>query len=226
MKKNTSVKYCQPFSILREGIIFGLSAFALAFVCFDIFPPLSFLLTLFGAWSFYFFRDPVRVPPNTPHVALSPADGVILSIDTRTPPSDSKKKSSAPPMQCVSIFMNAFDVHVNRIPLHSTIDKIQHISGKFLNASLDKASELNERCIYTCTADNETFFVVQIAGMIARRIVPFCAEGESLHAGDRIGLIRFGSRVDLYLPKSYTILVKKGQRTIAGETVLAQKKEK
>ena len=121
--------------------------------------------------------------------------------------------------------MNALDVHVNRAPMASKILDRRHIQGKFLNATLDKSSTENERCIYTCQEQGgNVFFVVQIAGFVARRIVPFCNIGAQLNIGERLGLIRFGSRVDLYLSRKFSILVKEGQRTIAGETVLAQKK--
>ena len=222
MKKQESYRYSQPFSILREGVAIGSTAFILgALIGVYVYSPLAWVFFIFGSWALYFFRDPVRVPPDHENIAISPADGLIVAIKKRRP----ERSPQQAQMHCISIFMNALDVHVNRMPLSAEIAEITHIKGRFLNATLDKASTDNERCIYTCkTKDGTTFFVVQIAGFVARRIVPFCQQGVQLKLGERLGLIRFGSRVDFYLPQNFSILVKEGQRTIAGETVMAQKK--
>lgn len=172
------------------------------------------------AWCAYFFRDPERVTPLRTGLVISPADGRISSIEKVIPPPELDLERE--PTTRISVFMNVFDVHVNRSPLEAKIAKINYIPGVFLNAELDKASEDNERQAFTLeTADGGKLGVVQIAGLIARRIVKFVAEGERLTAGQRIGLIRFGSRVDVYLPKGAATLVAIGQCAIAGETVLA-----
>lgn len=222
MKKQAPCRYSQPFSILREGVAIGSTAFVIGVIVgFFVSAPLACPFIIFGAWAVYFFRDPVRVPPDSPGVAISPADGLIVSVKEK----NFELAQELGPMHCISIFMNALDVHVNRIPLAAKITNITHIKGRFFNATLDKASLENERCIYTCKAEDDTvFFVVQIAGFVARRIVPFCTQGAQLVMGERLGLIRFGSRVDFYLPKKFSILIKEGQRTIAGETVMAQEK--
>ena len=172
------------------------------------------------AWCAYFFRDPERVTPLRTGLVISPADGRISSIEKVIPPPELDLERE--PTTRISVFMNVFDVHVNRSPLEAKIAKINYIPGVFLNAELDKASEDNERQAFTLElADGGKLGVVQIAGLVARRIVKFVAEGERLTAGQRIGLIRFGSRVDVYLPKGATALVAIGQCAIAGETVLA-----
>ncbi|MDH3661270.1 MAG: phosphatidylserine decarboxylase [Alphaproteobacteria bacterium] len=175
---------------------------------------------LITAWMTYFFRDPPRVTPEGPGTVVSPADGEVQAITKRRPPPEIDMGDA--PLTCVSVFMNVFDVHVNRTPVPGVITKLAYRPGKFLNASLDKASEDNERLSFRIeTADAELFGLVQIAGLIARRIVGFVAEGDQLHAGERVGLIRFGSRCDVYLPDGVTPLVAIGQRAVAGETVLA-----
>jgi phosphatidylserine decarboxylase len=171
-------------------------------------------------WCLYFFRDPARVTPDREGLVIAPADGLVLPIITVTPPGELGLGEA--PRQRISIFMNVFDVHVNRAPISGTIKTVFYIPGKFVNASLDKASEDNERLLYSMeSADGHTVGFVQIAGLVARRIVSWVKEGQSLEAGERFGLIRFGSRVDVYLDSGMAPLVIEGQRTIAGETVLA-----
>ena len=171
-------------------------------------------------WCAYFFRDPERVTPLRAGLVISPADGRISSIEQVIPPPE--LDLAREPTTRISVFMNVFDVHVNRSPLEAKIAKITYIPGVFLNAELDKASEDNERQAFTLElADGGKLGVVQIAGLIARRIVKFVGEGERLTAGQRLGLIRFGSRVDVYLPKGAAALVAIGQRAIAGETIFA-----
>lgn len=172
------------------------------------------------AWCVYFFRDPERVTPLRAGLVISPADGRISAIEKVIPPPELDLERE--PTTRISVFMNVFDVHVNRSPLEAKIARITYIPGVFLNAELDKASEDNERQAFTLElADGSKLGVVQIAGLIARRIVKFVGEGERLTAGQRLGLIRFGSRVDVYLPKGASPLVAIGQRAIAGETVFA-----
>jgi phosphatidylserine decarboxylase len=172
------------------------------------------------AWCTYFFRDPERVTPLRDGLVISPADGRISAIENVIPPPELALERE--PTTRISVFMNVFDVHVNRSPTEARIEKITYIPCIFLNAELDKASEDNERQAFTLElADGRHLGVVQIAGLIARRIVKFVGEGDRLGAGQRIGLIRFGSRVDVYLPKGVFPLVALGQRAIAGETVFA-----
>lgn len=172
------------------------------------------------AWMAYFFRDPPRVTPEGPGIVVSPADGEVQAIAKRRPPPEMELGEA--PLTCISVFLNVFDVHVNRTPVPGSITKLAYHPGKFLNAALDKASDENERQSFKIeTAEGDTYGLVQIAGLVARRIVGFVEEGDHLHAGERVGLIRFGSRCDVYLPDGVTPLVVKGQRAVAGETVFA-----
>ncbi|MEM8950548.1 MAG: phosphatidylserine decarboxylase [Pseudomonadota bacterium] len=175
---------------------------------------------LVTAWMVYFFRDPPRVTPEGPGIVVSPADGEVQAITKRKPPPEMELGDA--PLTCISVFLNVFDVHVNRTPVPGVLTKLAYHPGKFLNAAVDKASEENERQSFKIeTAEGDVFGLVQIAGLVARRIVGFVEEGDQLHAGERVGLIRFGSRCDIYLPDGVTPLVAKGQRAVAGETVLA-----
>lgn len=171
----------------------------------------------------YFFRDPVRVTPLRDGLVVSPADGRIAAIDAVRPPAELGLGDTE--RLRISIFLSVFDVHINRSPIAGRITRSVYIPGAFLNAALDKASEDNERRALVITqASGTEIAVVQIAGLVARRIVTFKGEGESVGIGERIGLIRFGSRVDVYLPPSRTALVGVGQRAVGGETVLADLK--
>jgi len=182
--------------------------------------PLGWLGVILTLWCAYFFRDPERVTPMRTGLVISPADGVVSSIEQVVPPPELDLPREA--ITRISVFMNVFDVHVNRSPVDGMIRRIAYVPGKFINAELDKASEDNERQALTLDmADGRRLGVVQIAGLVARRIVKFVVEGDHLAAGQRFGLIRFGSRVDVYLPKGAGALVSIGQRAIAGETVLA-----
>ena len=178
----------------------------------------GFVLTI---WCYYFFRDPERIPINDDNYLVSPADGLILKVEESSGPKElnlNEKKFTK-----VSIFMNVFDCHVNRTPCSGKISQILYKPGKFFNASLDKASEDNERNYYRITNKNgEDIIVVQIAGLIARRIVCETSENDDLSQGDRIGMIRFGSRADIYF-ENYKPLVKPEQRAVAGETIIASK---
>jgi phosphatidylserine decarboxylase len=182
--------------------------------------PLAWIGAILTLWCAYFFRDPERVTPLREGLVISPADGRISAIEDVIPPVELDLPRE--PVTRISVFMNVFDVHVNRSPLDAAIRRIAYVPGLFLNADLDKASLDNERQALTLERTNgQRIGVVQIAGLVARRIVKFVDNGEHLAAGQRFGLIRFGSRVDVYLPKGVTAMACIGQRAIAGETVLA-----
>ena len=172
-------------------------------------------------WCYYFFRDPERYPINDENYLVSPADGVVLQVKETNGPKELNLDNKT--YTKISVFMNVFDCHVNRIPCSGKISQILYMPGKFFNASLDKASEDNERNYYKITnSTGEDIIVVQIAGLVARRIVCETNENSELSQGDRIGMIRFGSRADLYF-ENYKPLVKVDQKTIAGETLIAKK---
>jgi len=172
-------------------------------------------------WVYYFFRDPDRISINDENYLVSPADGVVLQVEDSDGPKELNLEGKK--FKKISIFMNIFDCHVNRTPCSGKVTEILYKPGKFLNASLDKASEDNERNYYKITnSSGEDIIVVQIAGLIARRIVCEVTENSELKQGDKIGMIRFGSRVDIYF-ENYNSLVKINQKTIAGETLLAKK---
>ncbi len=209
----------QIVPIHREGwpfvAIFAVVANLMAW----IWSPLGWVGAILTAWCAYFFRDPVRTVPVGEGLVISPADGRVSMIVSVAPPPELGLSDA--PMTRISVFMNVFNCHVNRVPVAGTIETIAYRPGLFLNAELDKASEDNERNAIIVNTGKERFGVVQIAGLIARRIVGFVEEGDRLTVGERFGLIRFGSRVDVYLPDGYTALVGVGQTTIAGETVIA-----
>ncbi|QUS36178.1 phosphatidylserine decarboxylase [Falsirhodobacter algicola] len=188
---------------------------------FFLWEPLGWLGVVLTVWCYYFFRDPVRQVPLDPDLIISPADGMISLIEPAIPPAE--LGMPAEPRMRISIFMSVFNVHVNRAPVSGRLVKMAYRPGKFFNASLDKASEHNERnSLRIALEDGTEIACVQIAGLVARRILPFVAEGEMLTAGARFGLIRFGSRLDVYLPPGTEPLVAVGQTMIAGETVLAE----
>ena len=178
------------------------------------------ILILITIWVYYFFRDPERYPINDDSFLVSPADGLITDISERTGPIELQLENTT--YTKASIFMNVFNCHVNRTPLTGTVEEINYKPGKFLNASFDKASEENERNYYKikCSKSGEEIIVVQIAGLIARRIVCEVEQGQNLKQGDRIGMIRFGSRVDIYF-KNKKVLAKVGQNVVAGESLIA-----
>ena len=175
---------------------------------------------LITVWVYYFFRDPDRYSINDDKYLVSPADGLVTNISERTGPIEMQLENTT--YTKISIFMNVFNCHVNRTPVSGTVEEINYKPGKFLNASLDKASEENERNYYKIKSNKsgEEIIIVQIAGLIARRIVCEVEEGKNLKQGERIGMIRFGSRVDLYF-KNKKVLVKEGQNLIAGESLIA-----
>jgi len=194
--------------------------FALAsLILFFLWTPLGWIGTVATAWCAYFFRDPVRVTPLREGLVVAPADGRVSRVVNAVPPKE--LGLSDRPLPRISIFMSVFDCHVNRAPVSGRIERMVYRAGKFMSADLDKASEDNERNAFIITTARARIGVVQIAGLVARRIVPFVQEGQAVAAGDRIGMIRFGSRVDVYLPEGSRALVAEGQSAIAGETVLA-----
>ena len=195
--------------------IFGVIALLLGSFS-DFLGWLGLFLTM---WCIYFFRDPVRITPEKQGIVVSPADGKVLPISNEFPPEDGPTKEK---MKKISIFMNVFNVHVNRIPFGGKIVSLKYYPGAFFNASLDKASKENERMVVKIKLDNGLYiYVVQIAGLIARRIKCELEEGKVVKAGEKFGIIRFGSRVDVYLPINFTINVLEGQTIIGGETILA-----
>jgi phosphatidylserine decarboxylase len=203
-----------------EGYAF-VGAFAfLSLVLFWVWSPLGWLSTVVTAWCAYFFRDPVRVTPVREGIVVAPADGRVSRIINAVPPAELGLGQK--PLTRISIFMSVFDCHVNRSPVTGRIERIAYHAGTFINADLDKASENNERNgLVIATASGARIGVVQIAGLIARRIVSFVREGVTIGAGERFGMIRFGSRLDVYLPDGVRPTVAEGQTAIAGETVLA-----
>jgi phosphatidylserine decarboxylase len=197
-----------------------IGGFALAsLILFWLWPPLGWLGTVATLWCAYFFRDPPRVTPARDGIVVAPADGRISRIVNAVPPKE--LELGGRPCLRISIFMSVFDCHINRSPMAGRIERIVYHKGAFLSADLDKASESNERNAFVIATPTARIAVIQIAGLIARRIVPFARAGETIAAGQRIGMIRFGSRVDVYLPATARALVAEGQTAIAGETMLA-----
>jgi phosphatidylserine decarboxylase len=194
--------------------------FALAsLILFWLWSPLGWVGTVLTIWCALFFRDPPRVTPVRDGLVVSPADGKVSRVTMAVPPHDLGLGER--PLPRVSVFMNVFNCHVNRSPVAGRVERIVYRSGKFINAELDKASEDNERNSLVIAMPSARIGVVQIAGLVARRIVCFVREGDTLAAGDRFGLIRFGSRLDVYLPEGVRPLVGEGQVAVAGETILA-----
>ena len=209
-----------------EGRKFGLIAGAITLVfAFLAWETVAWPMAAVTAWTLMFFRDPARTTPIDDRFVVAPADGLVTLIETVMPPAEFTGPDALgdQPMTRVSIFMSVFDVHINRTPIRGTIKRVVYIAGKFLNADLDKASEENERQHFLVErSDGVRIGFTQIAGLVARRIVAFVKEGDSVANGQRIGLIRFGSRVDVYLPAGTSSRVIKGQRCVAGETILAE----
>jgi phosphatidylserine decarboxylase len=206
--------------IHREGYPF-IGGFALAsLILFWLWTPLGWIGTVLTIWCALFFRDPVRVTPIREGIVVAPADGRVSLIMQALPPAELGLGDR--PLPRISIFMNVFNCHVNRAPVAGRIDRIAYRPGKFINAELDKASEDNERnSLVISTQSHGRIGVIQIAGLVARRIVSFVREGQQIGAGERFGLIRFGSRLDVYLPEGTKALVSEGQTAVAGETILA-----
>ncbi|MFA7595000.1 MAG: phosphatidylserine decarboxylase [Novosphingobium sp.] len=218
-------------AIHAEGRKFGLIAAAICLVAaFLAWETVAWPMAFLTLGVLAFFRDPERVVPQDDKLVLSPADGLVTLIQQVEPPAElqvddgsGSRGLARGPVTRISIFMSVFDVHINRTPIGGTVRRVVYIPGKFLNADLDKASEENERQhILIERPDGVAIGFTQIAGLVARRIVPFIKPGDILAAGQRVGLIRFGSRVDVYLPKGTDSQVVLGQKIIAGETVLAR----
>ena len=206
--------------IHKEGYKFLAISIIATFVVLLFSKLIGFILIILTVWVYYFFRDPERYSINDESYLVSPADGLITDVSERSGPEELRLENTT--YSRVSIFMNVFNCHVNRVPTAGKIEEIYYKPGKFLNASLDKASEENERNFYKLISNknNEEIIIVQIAGLIARRIVCEAEQGQELKQGDRIGMIRFGSRVDLYF-KNKKVLVKLGQNVVAGESLIA-----
>ncbi|WP_372615006.1 phosphatidylserine decarboxylase [Aquicoccus sp.] len=212
---STFVKPMHP-----EGRRFVAIAAAATLVLFWLWAPLGWISLGLTVWVYYFFRDPPRVTPRRPGIMVSPADGVVSLLEPAVPPAELGLGEAA--MTRVSVFMSVFNCHVNRLPAAGRIAHVAYRPGKFLNASLDKASADNERNgLAVDLPDGTRYGVVQIAGLVARRILCWAEEGQELARGERFGLIRFGSRLDIYLPEGATPLVRIGQTMVAGETVIA-----
>ena len=206
--------------IHKEGYKFLAISIIATFIVLLFSKFLGSILILITIWIYYFFRDPERHPINDDAFLVSPADGLITNISEQTGPIELQLENTT--YTRISIFMNVFNCHVNRTSLTGTVEEINYKPGKFLNASLDKASEENERNYYKikCSKSGEEIIIVQIAGLIARRIVCEVEQGQNLKQGDRIGMIRFGSRVDIYF-KNKKVLAKVGQNVVAGESLIA-----
>jgi phosphatidylserine decarboxylase len=222
----TNVRYRMP-NVHPEGRKFVVAAVAVALFFWLVvdWDWLGWIFAGLSLWVAAFFRDPIRTTPKGEGLIVAPADGLVTMIATVEPPPELGGEGGLPPGPCmrVSIFMSVFDVHINRSPIAGEIKRVVYIAGKFLNADLDKASEDNERQHFLVEGrDGLRVGFTQIAGLVARRIVPWVKAGEHVAAGQRVGLIRFGSRVDVYLPAGTSSQVLLGQRTIAGETVVAR----
>jgi phosphatidylserine decarboxylase len=221
----TNTKWRFP-SVHPEGRKFLLIAVVATFVVYGgISHFLGWLLVGLTIWIAAFFRDPIRTTPQDPKLVVSPADGLVTMIAKVPPPRElaGPEGLTDSEMTRVSIFMSVFDVHINRSPIAGRVRKMAYVPGKFLNADLDKASEENERQHFLIEGpDGMLLGVTQIAGLVARRILTFVQQGDMVEAGQRIGMIRFGSRVDVYLPAGTGPRVLLGQRAIAGETLIAE----
>jgi phosphatidylserine decarboxylase len=205
--------------IHKEGYPFIAGFAAIAFILWLLWAPLGWIVAILAVWCVYFFRDPPRVTPLREGLIVAPADGYVCSNGLYAPPPELGLGDR--PLQRISIFMSVFDCHVNRSPVAGRITKIAYKAGLFLSADLDKASDDNERNGFIIDTVDGPVGVVQIAGLVARRIVCFVKQGETIGAGERLGLIRFGSRVDVYLPAGTTPFVGLGAQAVAGETILA-----
>ena len=220
----TNVKWRFP-SVHPEGRKFLLiAAIATLVVYGGVSHFLGWIMVGLTLWVAAFFRDPIRTTPQADNLIVAPADGLITMIAKVPPPPELVGDGgiSEQEMVRVSIFMSVFDVHINRSPVSGRVRRMAYVPGKFINADLDKASEANERQHFLIQAEGFQLVVTQIAGLVARRILTFVNEGDGVVAGQRIGMIRFGSRVDVYLPAGTGPMVLIGQRAIAGETILAE----
>jgi phosphatidylserine decarboxylase len=219
-KQNNKRYFIHPEGWKFAAILFVSSMILLYFFMATIIASIGFLLTFFVLW---FFRDPKRITPQDPSLIISSADGKVCLIDEAYPPEEVSMQDKK--MKRICVFMNVFNVHVNRSPVQGEVESIVYKKGQFLNASLDKASDKNERNSLVINTNNgKTIVVVQIAGLIARRILSFVASKHQLNQGERFGLIRFGSRVDIYMPLDAIDKCKVGDKVVAGESILASLK--
>jgi phosphatidylserine decarboxylase len=206
--------------IHKEGYVFIFIFAVVSLILGAIFSPLGWMGAVATAWCIYFFRNPDRVTPQGDGLVISPADGVVQKIAKAAPPKELGMGEEE--LTRISIFLNVFNVHVNRAPVEGKVTALHYYPGKFFNASLDKASEFNERqSVLITTPDNKKIACVQIAGLVARRIVCDLEDNQMVKAGERFGIIRFGSRTDVYLPDGVHPQVVEGQIMIGGETILA-----
>ena len=204
----------------REGIRFVAIFAVITMAFFLLWPPLGWIGVILTIWCYYFFRDPVRAVPEAVGLIVSPADGVVSAIEMAAPPAELQMGTDV--LCRVSVFMSVFNCHVNRMPVEGTVELVSYRPGKFISAARDKASDDNERNgLRIVLADGRKLAVVQIAGLVARRIVCYAKAGQTLRTGERFGLIRFGSRLDVYLPSDVAPQVAIGQTMIAGESILA-----
>ena len=210
--------------IHKEGYKFLAISIITTFVILFFSKFIGFIFIIITVWVYYFFRDPERYSINDDSFLVSPADGLITDISERSGPEELRLENTT--YTRVSVFMNVFNCHVNRLPISGRVEEIYYKPGKFLNASLDKASEENERNYFKIKSkkDGEEIIIVQIAGLIARRIVCEVEQGQELNQGDRVGMIRFGSRVDIFF-KNKKVLAKLGQNVVAGESLIASNNE-
>nr|WP_229819379.1 phosphatidylserine decarboxylase [Kordiimonas sediminis] len=212
--------------IHKEGHVFIALFFVISIIIWAIFGPVAGICGLIvSAWCMYFFRDPERVIPDDKNILVSPADGTVCAIVKAVPPAELNMGDEE--RIRISIFLSVFNVHVNRVPAKGTITGLSYVHGKFLDAAATEASEENERqLVRMTTEDGADIAFAQVAGLVARRIICNLKEGQEVDRGDRFGLIRFGSRTDIYLDKSQEAAVKIGQLMIGGETVIARKSAK
>ena len=218
----TNIKWRFP-SVHPEGRKYVVIAAFITLVAYWLWSPLGWLMVAVTVWVAAFFRDPVRTTPLDPKLIVAPADGLVTQIKRVPAPPELRSTLGEGDFTRVSIFMSVFDVHINRSPIAGTVRRIAYVPGKFLNADLDKASEDNERQHFLVEReDGVRIGFTQIAGLVARRILSFVKEGDRVEAGERVGLIRFGSRVDVFLPAGTGSQVLLGQRTIAGETIIGE----
>ena len=207
--------------IHNEGWVYFVISCLITIIIIPFYTILGIFLCILSIYIFYFFRDPIRAI-SIDDVVVSPADGLVTFVGSAKNPLENNvdKKNYTK----ISIFLSIFDVHVNRMPVDAKIISINYIPGKFLNATLNKSSNNNERNIIFAKKNNDNIYIVQIAGLIARRIVCNLKKNQEINKGDRIGIIKFGSRVDLYLPENYNILISEGQKVIGGETIISNPK--
>ena len=209
--------------IHKEGYKFLAISVLITFVVLFFSKILGLIFIMISVWVYYFFRDPERFSINDDSYLVSPADGLVTDVSERSGPEELRLENTS--FTRVSIFMNVFNCHVNRFPIDCKVDEVFYKPGEYLNASLDDASLKNERNLVKITSsNNDSIILVQVAGLVARRIIAYCNNNDEYKQGQSFGIIRFGSRVDIYFSNQFRILVKKGQTVVGGETLLAGRK--